>query len=348
MTKFRTLVCLISFVLVLSLACPVQATDNHWTNLLGDNVWNAAGNWDDWADDPDIDHVPAIGDGENVWIEGGPGDAVVSVAGMGAMQVEMAQGGVLTVASSGELEIEYSVHMGNDWAAAAPSVVNVNGILTSSGPSGYQESSGIHVGSGFYWGMGEGTLNVNAGGTVNTAGLYVGSYAGTGHVQLDSGVINTDLFMMVIGPSTVGTMDITGTGTMIIDGNKTSAIGVYIGNGWLTAGAGVPLYDYNTSNLGKTTVYAPEPGVLVGDLDGDDDVDEFDLQIIIDNFGQYNLAGGLPKGDANADDWCNGLDLDIVQAAWTGPGAASVPEPGSLVLLAFGSLVILLLRRRSV
>jgi len=42
----KKLICLASFVLVLSLAGGVQAADIHWTDTAGDHLWSTPANWD--------------------------------------------------------------------------------------------------------------------------------------------------------------------------------------------------------------------------------------------------------------------------------------------------------------
>ncbi len=274
MTKFRTLVCLVSFVLVLSLACPVQAVDNTWNDSTSDHAWNTAGNWTGIGSGP---AVPVTGDGANIWIYGdvAGGGPVVSAAGMtGYGNMAMIRGANLTVDS--DLTIDYAIHIANDWEDSNPtSTIDVDGTLNVDGYAGVNDNfTGVYVGSsnGFYWtNIVSGQLNVNAGGTANLNGLFIGNGANaTGHVQLDNGVINTALFDMAYGGGTA-TMDITGTGTMIINGDVDSAIAGFITSGWLTAGAGVLSHDYDVSNSGQTTVFVvPEPtsGVFLLGLAG--------------------------------------------------------------------------------
>ena len=91
-------------------------------------------------------------------------------------------------------------------------------------------------------------------------------------------------------------------------------------------------------------------GLVTGDLNGDGYVDNADRQIVKDFLGQTVTPGDLLSGDPSGDGFVGGDDYDIVRANWlrgTPPeGASSVPEPGSLTMLALGSLVLVALRRR--
>ena len=91
---------------------------------------------------------------------------------------------------------------------------------------------------------------------------------------------------------------------------------------------------------------------LFGDLDGNGYVDSADLDIITNNWGQSVTPGDPLLGDPSGDGVVAGADFDIVMDQWHDgkvPVAASsstVPEPGSLALLALGSLVLLVPRCR--
>jgi len=80
-------------------------------------------------------------------------------------------------------------------------------------------------------------------------------------VNLNGGIITTEIFTMRLNEGSVGTMDIT-AGTLIIDGNDLSTVQGYIDdpNGsWITAyggNGGILHLDYNVTNEDKTTLSA--------------------------------------------------------------------------------------------
>ncbi|RKX38640.1 MAG: hypothetical protein DRP64_15405, partial [Verrucomicrobia bacterium] len=89
--------------------------------------------------------------------------------------------------------------------------------------------------------------------TVGTE-LRLGGY-GTdgGHLQLNGGVVETS----TLNIRDIGSIDITGTGTLVIDGDVTSQLQGFIGAGTVTAydGAGEVLISYS---MGRTTATAAE------------------------------------------------------------------------------------------
>ncbi len=86
---------------------------------------------------------------------------------------------------------------------------------------------------------------------------------------------------------------------------------------------------------------------LQGDLHLDGIIDALDEQVLKDNWGQTVTPGDKSQGDADGDGFVGFGDLNIVRAEWglTAPTGSSVPEPGSLAMLALGGLVLLLPRR---
>jgi len=137
-----------------------------------------------------------------------------------------------------------------------------------------------------------GTLNVSNGTVTVSSDLYVGLNA-TGRVFLAGGTISAGSIHMNRG----GLVDITG-GTLIINGDARAIIGSYISNAWITAngGAGTLNVDYNTLNVGRTTVravplaygynaWAAGWGVSIGSTTNDYDGD------LLNNLGEYALNG---------------------------------------------------------
>jgi len=117
--------------------------------------------------------------------------------------------------------------------------------------SGGATSVGSHLDVGR---EGVGHMNMTTGTVTVTSTFGIATNGGSGDVQLDGGTISCDAFSMATG----ATMDISNTGTLIVNDNATSIISGYISNGWLTAysGTGTIIYDYNETNTGKTTVTA--------------------------------------------------------------------------------------------
>ena len=87
-------------------------------------------------------------------------------------------------------------------------------------------------------------------------------------------------------------------------------------------------------------------GGLTGDLDGDGFVGINDLNIVLGNWNQ-NVPPGDPLADPSGDGFVGIDDLNEVLGNWnagTPPVSGSVPEPGSLVCLSVG---VMLLGRRA-
>jgi hypothetical protein len=93
--------------------------------------------------------------------------------------------------------------------------------------------------------------------TINSTLLLGDREDGTGHVNLDGGILTVNNLEMRRGPDTVGTIDVQ-AGILIVNGNAVSTIQGYIDNGWITAydGNGTLELDYDVTNEGQTTLKA--------------------------------------------------------------------------------------------
>ncbi len=79
--------------------------------------------------------------------------------------------------------------------------------------------------------------------------------------------------------------------------------------------------------------------VLDGDINGDGAVDEADLSLVLNNWGDTLSAVALPIGDADRDGGVDADDLDIVLRQWAPSTPASiVPEPSAIVFWGLGAV----------
>jgi hypothetical protein len=134
----------------------------------------------------------------------------------------------------------------------------------------YMNGGTVNVGSDFVVGMGAGTLDVHGwlymiGGTINDTGTFTisGTANTVGEAYISGGTINAGNFAMrPIAGSGTAKLDVSGSGKIVITGDKVALIEGYIDNGWLYSG-GVQQTDYSMVSLvGGNTVIAPEPATL--------------------------------------------------------------------------------------
>jgi len=232
---FGKMICLASFVLVLSLVSNVQAADVNWTDAGPDHLWSTPTNWENGtlptsADNAQIKMLP----GPTIANEGAVAYKVrIGHGGDGALTVD---GGTLTTSSW------FQVGCNEGWDG----IVNmISGTITIGGGSDMGET-------------GSATLNM-IGGTITLAGNFrIGNKAtATSHVNLYGGIITAGKFEMRKDEGCVGTMDVR-AGTLIINGDELSLVQGYIDNGWITAyeGNGTLNLDYDVTNAGRTTLGA--------------------------------------------------------------------------------------------
>lgn len=121
--------------------------------------------------------------------------------------------------------------------------------------NGASVSFGTNLMVGFDLGS-DGKLVMN-GGTVSVANtLSLGYQGGKGTAQVKGGSLNVgqwDDYAAIQGDSI---LDITGTGKVVLNGDRQASANYYISTGQITNSNGVTLtVDYNIINVGKTTVY---------------------------------------------------------------------------------------------
>jgi hypothetical protein len=204
--------------------------------------WNTPGNWT--AGLPSL-----VAPGEKaVFNVAGAADCVVTNAQSfnQLVQGDNGHGGVIWIKSGGSLTTS------NIWTA-----VGYNRTAQMIVEAGGQVNCGNHLWIGLN-SPAVGTLDIS-GGTVNVLGqLGLGWTSGTGYVNIRSnGVLNLSQFnaSQSINGSSVVNLE---SGTMIIQGNYAGAVRDYIAAGKITGygGSGTPIYDFDISNAGKTTIKA--------------------------------------------------------------------------------------------
>jgi hypothetical protein len=212
----------LSFVVVLGLSASSFAT--LWNGSAGDGLWKTGSNWDGGS-------APTTGNatfyyhpGQSVTIDSGTAATCGTLEGLG--WYGNPNQGVLTVQAGGSLTTTTGIILGQ----GGPSKLVVDGGIVDATPGyGY-----IYVGhdSG-------GVLQMNSG-SFSVYTLYVTVASGSGHIQLDGGLITVTNWMSM---NSYGNMDIT-NGTMrclYLAGTTSGSIGYYQGlvdSGKITAFGG--------------------------------------------------------------------------------------------------------------
>jgi len=249
----KKMICLASFVLVLSLGGNLQAATVNWTDAGPDHLWSTASNWDSGT-------VPTSDDTARINMVPGP---IVANEGAVASRIDIAKGsevtGALTVNGGTLTTIDQLVITLSDTSTGTLNVISGTVIVGSS--------------TNIAW-RGSGTINMT-GGTITFMSnvVFANKDTATCHVNLDGGIFTAaNNFVMRGGAGSVGTMDV-GGGTLIINSDMFATIQGHIDEGWITAydGNGTPQLDYDFTNEGKTTLKAthflnPNPvnGGIVG------------------------------------------------------------------------------------
>jgi len=231
---FRKLICLVSFVLVLSLMGDVQAAVVNWTGNGADDLWITPENWSSGA-------PPTAADKFRITTQPGP-----TIVNEGAVGLD----GWIGAGETGDLTMDGGTLTTSSFIVVARQA-SAQGTLN-------MISGDITAGGNLYVGhTGVGAVNMT-GGTI-TAPTIVLPHNGAGHVNLDGGILSAGTLNMkqVAGTEIVGTMDV-GAGTLILNGNDLAIVQGFIDNGWITAyeGQGTLNLDYDVTNAGQTTLTA--------------------------------------------------------------------------------------------
>jgi len=248
---FRKMICLVSFVLVLSLVGDIQAATAIWTDTTGGHLWSTPENWSK-------DRLPILADAVKIGLSLGP----IIVNGVAAEVQNIALGyenftGELTM-NGGTLTTRRWLMLGYDEESRGTLNMN-NGVITvgsdlsvgSEGSGVLNMTGGTIVVGNILWAM-NGVFNM-FGGTITAEGTFsVGD-----QVNLDGGVITTTNFWMRANDDAASKMDIK-AGTLIINSDQLRGLQRYIDNGWIIAydGQGTLKLDYDITNEHKTTLKA--------------------------------------------------------------------------------------------
>jgi predicted phosphodiesterase len=237
---------LISLVILFIVAATSSAADFIWDNEAGNGDWNNATNWN-----PDTVPPSTSGNYAKIFMSTGPIFSAGRTASAYRVYIEGSNG---TITMSGG-----TLSLTSSWIGIGYTSSSDSGTLTMS--SGTINTTGIsgHI----YCGVkGNAILNMS-GGAINLSGtVYVGrDPTGVGTVNLSGGTITCGNTLLIGSGGGTGTIDITSTGTLIINGDVTAAIATYVANDQITAygGAGTVMSDYDVTTTGKTTVWASAP-----------------------------------------------------------------------------------------
>ena len=180
-----------------------------------------------------------------------------------------------------------------------------NSVLNISGGSVTGNGHFVIGGLNDYWHNlgGNGHFNMS-GGTVDCNGtLQIGMYNGTGDVNLSGGIFDANNLAM----TSHGLLTISGTGKMMLKGDKSSLVNGYIASGWIVSPAYVA-YHAGTN----TTSISASPCGSGADLSGDCYVDFEDVKILADNW----LAVGANQADLIGDGRVDFKDFAILASQW--------------------------------
>jgi hypothetical protein len=291
--KMKKLLFLICFVVLLALVSNASAVTYSWKTGLVNGDWFNPANWT--VPPPGPTFAPLITDGTSMHNAGvvptTPANGIFITSG-DATTLELRVGGASNPISTppgqasdkfgyftmngGTLTTTNWLMAGTDSSGFRSGEIRMNGGSITVG-TGTRTNGHLYIGSGRdadpNTAVVTGILRM-IGGTIDAGGTFgVARRHTSGYVYLDGGTIYANNFTMKtleglpVGTTLAGTayMNITGNGKVIITGDRTVAVASYITAGWLMGNGNdyEIQYDYDISNLGKTTVWAiPEPATI--------------------------------------------------------------------------------------
>jgi hypothetical protein len=289
-------------------------------------------------------------DTSNVDISGGNVDRLDSHA---TSNVDISGGVMNALDANGSSNVDISDGIVGTLNANDSSIVTISdGITVALNANGYSnvEISGgtivnyLHANSYSNVEISGGTgnrLDVNDSSNVDIlGGSMTGLYTyGSSTVDISGGSM-TGLFTNDHSTVTLNVKDFRLGAGLTLEGERLSGAGVLSGE-WMD---GTPRWAINISQITFAAVFISVR--LAGDANDDGVVDDKDASILGAHWLQ---TGNWLDGDFNADNVVNDKDAAILAAHWgEGVGEESVPEPGSLALLAGMALMgVVCLRRRN-
>jgi hypothetical protein len=243
---------LFSVLLTLLVSVGLVQADTWWKDK--DNsggLWTDAGEWGNG--------VPASDGSEDVEVNGWWGDATAPIIDSGtaaAAKLLKINVGEVVMRTDSSLNITDRLDLGgsgtNDPTIPAALTMNGTALLTT------EDDVDLNVGA-----FDEGTLTLNDSAEIQSWNLKIGTSAsGTGHVQLNDGLIETGWFLMRKNGG-MGTMDVVNGKMMVdrayateaeLDGWKNTMQG-YVDLGWIYTSI-----DGNHVNLDHDFAWDPESG----------------------------------------------------------------------------------------
>jgi hypothetical protein len=151
--------------------------------------------------------------------------------------------------------------VGSDSATPSPTSGGRNGLFYMNGGAvtALSGQGAITIGNGnSTFGTCFGKMYMTDG-TIDSLIFRIGRYAGvTGEVYLSGGTITTNAFSMGTGTAL---LDITGSGSVVINGDVRTTVCGYIDNGWIKSN-GVEIEYADVTYNGSRTTIIPEPATL--------------------------------------------------------------------------------------